>query len=130
MKSIQIHRDPELGRLRDGYPALSRWICKDLDEDPLVFRKFGRLAARNILHLQCRLTQLEDDIDTLDQAIRTSTDIDTVLSLRSWDLLMERASVVDSLESKLVAKLADLQNLLQEYCEWKQVCFFFLCLQS
>ena len=116
MKSIQTHHDPELGRLRDGYPALSRCICKDLDEDPLVFRKFGRLAARNILRLQCRLTQLEDDIDTLDQAIRSSTDIDTVLSLRSWDLLIERASVVDSLESKLVAKLADLQNLMQEYC--------------
>lgn len=116
MHPSATHSDVELARLRDGYPSLSRWISQDPDDDPLVFRKFGQLAARNILHLQCRVTQLEYEINTLDEQIRVSADIDTVRSLRSWDLLMERASVANSLESKLVAKLADVQKLLQEYC--------------
>ncbi|CAE7220668.1 hypothetical protein PTTW11_11350 [Pyrenophora teres f. teres] len=105
----------ELGMLRDGYPALSDWISRDPDDEALVFRKFGRLAARNILHLQCNMIQLEKDIDQLDERIRQSADIDTVRSLKRWETLMERACVVDSLESQLVAKLTRLQHLLKEY---------------
>ncbi|EFQ92999.1 hypothetical protein PTT_09734 [Pyrenophora teres f. teres 0-1] len=105
----------ELGMLRDGYPALSDWISRDPDDEALVFRKFGRLAARNILHLQCNMIQLEKDIDQLDERIRQSADIDTVRSLKRWETLMERACVVDSLESQLVAKLTQLQHLLKEY---------------
>ncbi|KAE8854313.1 hypothetical protein PTNB29_09669 [Pyrenophora teres f. teres] len=109
----------ELGMLRDGYPALSDWISRDPDDEALVFRKFGRLAARNILHLQCNMIQLEKDIDQLDERIRQSADIDTVRSLKRWETLMERACVVDSLESQLVAKLTQLQHLLKEYCQYQ-----------
>ncbi|KAI2476373.1 hypothetical protein Ptr902_12252 [Pyrenophora tritici-repentis] len=106
--------DIELSILRDGYPALSRWISRDPDDEALVFRKFGRMSARSILHLQCRIIHVEKEVDDLDERIKRSANIHTVRSLKRWETLMERADVVDSLENQLVTKLAELQILLKE----------------
>jgi hypothetical protein len=49
----------------DGIPALSAFISAD--SDALIFRKFSRLGARNLLHLQSRLNELESRLDELDE---------------------------------------------------------------
>ena len=56
---VQFAQHVELGQLRDGYPALAKWIARDPDNETLIFRRFDRLAARNILHLQAQLIALE-----------------------------------------------------------------------
>lgn len=107
----------ELADVRNGYPSLSRWIARDPDNEPLVFRKFGALAARNILSLQCQMMTLEDEIENLEFEIRQSADLDTRWSLQLWEVLCERATPgSNSLELQLKAKLKDLQGLLKEYC--------------
>ncbi|CAN9328510.1 unnamed protein product [Alternaria alternata] len=75
MTPIVLPADLELGRVRDGYPALARWIAQDPDDDPLLFRKFGRVAARNILHLQCQMTRIEGEIDDLDEQLKESQEL-------------------------------------------------------
>ncbi|CAI6341445.1 unnamed protein product [Periconia digitata] len=50
-------------RLR-GIPTLSTFIGSDTDA--LIFRKFSVLAARNLLHLQSRINELESQLDDLD----------------------------------------------------------------
>ncbi|KAJ5965584.1 hypothetical protein N7481_012298 [Penicillium waksmanii] len=60
----------ELGNVRDGYPTLASWIGRDPDGETLVFRRFRRLSARNLLHLQSGLIQLEQEIDELDEEAR------------------------------------------------------------
>jgi hypothetical protein len=77
--------DVEIGRVRDGYPSVARWIAQDPDDDPLLFRRFGRHSARILLHLQCRLVALEKEIDELDEQARTSEDLDTRRSLQRWE---------------------------------------------
>jgi hypothetical protein len=57
-------RLPQLSRL-DGLPSLSTFISADTDA--LIFRKFTRLGARNLLHLQSRLNELESKLDELDK---------------------------------------------------------------
>lgn len=117
MTPIVLPADLELDRVRDGYPALARWIAQDPDDDPLLFRKFGRVAARNILHLQCQMTRIEGEIDDLDEQIRTATSLDTRRSLQRWEVLWKRATTEpNSLEKQLTDKLKESQELLKDYC--------------
>ncbi|CAN9326989.1 unnamed protein product [Alternaria alternata] len=118
MTPIVLPADLELGRVRDGYPALARWIAQDPDDDPLLFRKFGRVAARNILHLQCQMTRIEGEIDDLDEQVRTATSLDTRRSLQRWEVLWKRATTEpNSLEKQLTDKLKESQELLKDYYE-------------
>ncbi|PVH93843.1 hypothetical protein DM02DRAFT_603402 [Periconia macrospinosa] len=109
--------DVELGQVRDGYPALAAWIARDPDGEAFVFRKFDRLAARNILHLQSRLIALENDIDQLDEEARRTGDSETKQSLRRWETLMKHAENPNRPEKKRVAKLDELKDVLKEYYE-------------
>lgn len=109
--------DVELGRRRDGFPTLARWIARDPDDDPLLFRRFGRHSARILLHLQCRLTALEKEIDNLDEQARTAKNLDTRRSLQRWEKLMASAEESDSIEHHLVQKIEDFQKHLKNYCK-------------
>jgi hypothetical protein len=80
MTSSPDSTDVKLGRLRDGYPALAGWIARDPDSETFIFRKFDRLAARNILHLQAKLTAIENEMDKLDEEARQSNDFEACQS--------------------------------------------------
>jgi hypothetical protein len=108
--------DVELGKARDGYPALSSWIARDPDSETFIFRRFSRLAARNILHIQAQLFALEHEIDQLDEESRNSDDLEARQSLRRWETLMEHARDTKRTESKLIQKLDQFKTLLKEYC--------------
>jgi hypothetical protein len=107
--------DIELGHLRDGYPALARWIARDPDHETYIFRKFDRLAARNILHLQAELTALEADVDRLDEEAQRSDDFETRQSSRRWETLIERAGTATLLEARRLGKLTEVKEKLREY---------------
>lgn len=109
--------DIELGKLRDGYPALAKWIAQDPDDDPLVCRKFARLSARNPLHLQARLVDIEAELDTLDEKARNAKSLDVQEALQCWETLHENAKVDSSIEKRLVLKLEENQAILKEYCK-------------
>ncbi|KAH7395134.1 hypothetical protein DE146DRAFT_697131 [Phaeosphaeria sp. MPI-PUGE-AT-0046c] len=117
MSSPPRQPDLELGRLRDGYPALASWIARDPDHETFIFKKFQTLAARNILHLQAQLLALQHEINGLDEELRTSTDLEARQSLRRWETFMERSKIASSIENKLLGKLAELKMLLKEYYE-------------
>jgi hypothetical protein len=110
--------DIELGKLRDGYPALASWIAQDPDDDPLVFRKFARLSARSLLHLQARLVGMEAELDALDEEARNAKSMDVQEAMQCWETLSENAKVGGSIESKLMRKLEDSQNVMKEYCKF------------
>jgi 16S rRNA U1498 N3-methylase RsmE len=107
MLNVLQQPDPELARPRDGYPALAYWIARDPDNETFIFRKFNRLAARNILHLQAQ---------------RSNEDLDTRQSLRRWETLVEHAEEAGRPEKKLLLKLSDLKTLLKEYCMYTLSC--------
>jgi hypothetical protein len=122
MTPTVLPTDLELGRVRDGYPALAKWIARDPDDDPLLFRKFGRIAARNILHLQCQITRIEGDIDDLDEQIGTAISLDTRRSLQRWEVLWNRAAnEPNGLEKQLMDKLQESQELLRDYCQYNRL---------
>ncbi|KAJ6032481.1 hypothetical protein N7540_003213 [Penicillium herquei] len=107
----------DLENLRDGYPALARWIGRDPDGETLVFRRFRRLGARNLLHLQDQLIQLEQEIYDFDENARRSSNLDSRQALRRWETLMQLAANSTSAERAHLDKLAELSAKLAEYEE-------------
>ncbi|KKZ62127.1 hypothetical protein EMCG_03371 [[Emmonsia] crescens] len=78
-------QDVELGIPRDGYPALASWIGEDPDQATFIFRKFTRLSARNLLHLQAQVYELEKQLDDLDKETALGQDVLLKMSARQWE---------------------------------------------
>jgi hypothetical protein len=116
MSTSPVIQDFELGRFRDGYPTLATWIARDPDNETFVVRKFNRLGARNILHLQSQLIALEKEIDDLDEDARQSSDLEARQSSHRWETLMKHASDGNRPEKERVEKLDKLKACLNEYC--------------
>ncbi|OCK84034.1 hypothetical protein K432DRAFT_289795 [Lepidopterella palustris CBS 459.81] len=50
-----------------GFPSLAAFIASDQDKTAAIFKRFNRLAARNLLHLQSGLAELQAKQDELDE---------------------------------------------------------------
>lgn len=71
----------ELARLKpiDGFPQVADKIASDPDKTTMIYRRFDRLSARNLLLLQSELAQLEalqNRYDTEDLKKRDQITID------------------------------------------------------
>jgi len=117
MAAAPNQHDIELGHIRDGYPTLAAWIGRDPDNETFVFRKFDRLSARNLLHLQCQLIQLEDEIDKLDEEARKSSDLNARQASRRWETLKELATDPARSEKARLDKADELAVKIKEYRE-------------
>jgi hypothetical protein len=115
MSLLSTSPDIEVGRLRDGYPTLSAWIARDPDNETFVFRKFDRMSARNLLHMQSQMVALEHEIDALDEAARRSPDAMARQSSRRFETLVEMAKDASRPEKLRVEKLAELKIKIKDY---------------
>jgi hypothetical protein len=84
-----------------GYASLMEFMSSD--SVFLIFRRFDRLATRNLLYLQEELSVLEERLRCLDQQDGTQAGEDGLRSLHSWheDKNMERKRVVLEIRQKL-----------------------------
>jgi Skp family chaperone for outer membrane proteins len=73
-----------------GYPSLAEFIASDHDHSTVVFRRFDRLSARNLLYLQSELTELEAKLDKLDEADLLGS-LETKQNARNWESLKAQA---------------------------------------
>jgi hypothetical protein len=112
----------ELGIKRDGYPALAEWISRDPDHETFIFRRFDRLAARNLLNLQSELVALEDRLDRMDAESRLRRDV----GLRCWETFEEEANhEANQSYAKERRRLYDeLERRIKEYRELNANCEF------
>jgi hypothetical protein len=105
----------ELGINRDGYPALAEWISRDPDHETFIFRRFDRLAARNLLNLQSELVAIEEKVDRMDEESRLRRDV----GLRCWETFeegVEHGDGGDHGHAKERRKLYDgLERKMKEY---------------
>jgi hypothetical protein len=103
----------------NGTPALADFLAQDPDHETYVFRKFKKLAVRNVLYLQGELTVLEEEVEILEREAGKSHDPEVHLSMRSWRALDENArrpSHESSLESRLRNVMGGLDGKLKTYC--------------
>ncbi|EJT69389.1 hypothetical protein GGTG_13008 [Gaeumannomyces tritici R3-111a-1] len=107
-----------------GFPEVSRWIADDGDGEAFVFRKFDRLAARNLLYLQARMLALEEKIDRADGATSAGGGQVAMLRImRNWETVVDKSqdpNVSQDLREKCLEQIRlheELSRLMKEYHE-------------
>ncbi|KAL8397833.1 hypothetical protein RB594_004509 [Gaeumannomyces avenae] len=107
-----------------GFPEVSRWIADDGDGEAFVFRKFDRLAARNLLYLQARMLALEEKIDRADGATSAGGGQVAMLRImRDWESVVDKSqdpNVSQDLREKCLEQIRlheELSRLMKEYHE-------------
>ena len=88
--------DAENATERTGFRALAHSIAINPDYEAFIFRKFDRLGARNLLHLEGRLAYLEWKLDQADEQAARSKDNETLRSTRVWEAFEENAKDEDA----------------------------------
>ena len=73
----------------DGFPSLAAFMASDMDGTAAIFKRFNRLAARNLLAMQSELAELEAQLDVYDEEDQRSRA--TMQSLRNWGDYKARA---------------------------------------
>ncbi|KAF2027640.1 hypothetical protein EK21DRAFT_71367 [Setomelanomma holmii] len=73
-----------------GFPSLAAFIATDRDKTTAIFKRFKRLGARHLLHLQCQLAKLQTGLDAFDREEALS-DLNTKQYSRNWKLFCEGA---------------------------------------
>jgi hypothetical protein len=82
-----------------GYPQLAAYIAADEDKSITIYRRFERLAARNLLYLESELADLEAKQDELDQQSRKAND-----KIAAEKNLQQLSTLAVGLETKLREK--------------------------
>ncbi|KAF1911088.1 hypothetical protein BDU57DRAFT_109835 [Ampelomyces quisqualis] len=76
---------PEPRPLR-GFPSLAAFMSHNSNSESFIFKRFDRLAARNLLYLQAELAYLQDRLDELDRVdAQPPYDLEARKCARSWE---------------------------------------------
>jgi len=97
----------EKGAYIDGFPSLAAFMASDWDRTAMIFKRFDRLAARNLLCLQSELAELEAQLDQFDR--EDQENLQTMQSLRNWKAYRERGEIG---RMELMARL---RSTMREY---------------
>ncbi|KAK0657804.1 hypothetical protein B0T16DRAFT_434242 [Cercophora newfieldiana] len=99
----------EKGAYVDGFPSLAAFMASDWDKTAMIFKRFDRLAARNLLCLQSELAELEAQLDQYDR--EDQENLQTMQYLRNWKAYKERG------ETERMELMARLRSTMREYRE-------------
>ncbi|KAH7013423.1 hypothetical protein EDB80DRAFT_371775 [Ilyonectria destructans] len=102
---------------RTGFPVLADRIAFNPDYEAFIFRKFDRLSARNLLHLESRLAYLEWKLDQADEQAAHSPDNETRRSIRVWEAFEENAKNEARPEHARMRIAEEIRETLKEYQE-------------
>jgi predicted HTH domain antitoxin len=91
---MQVSKDIESDGIQmtyiTGYPSLAEFITSDRSKSTVIFKRFDRLSARNLLYLQAELVELEARQDAFDKE-DTSADLYGKQSRRDWGVFKEKS---------------------------------------
>lgn len=118
--SIVANSDVENPADRNGYPALAEWMARNPEYETFIFRRFDRLSARNLLHLESQVSQLEWRLELVDgralqQTIQNPQNLEMSRSIRSWEVFSERAQDHSLLEHRRMALVNEIGEKLKQY---------------
>jgi hypothetical protein len=96
----------------NGYASLASFIASDADRSTAIYRRFDRLSARNLLHLQSELEELQELQDQFDKEDSRGT-TSAKAGIRNLTLLKEKGQGSDE-EAAAARKRLDLQKEIEE----------------
>jgi len=99
-----------------GFPAVAEKIALIPDYESFIFRKFDRLSARNLLHLESKLSFLEYKLDQADkQALLRTADNESYRSIRSWEAFEQNAEDPQRPEHARMKIAEEIEVTLEKY---------------
>lgn len=98
----------------NGYASVANFIAKDQDRTSTIYRRFDRVAARNLLYLQSKLQQLEATQDDFDDQDLHSNDKDSKKAATSWEDFENLANFRDR-EKKRMEVAEEIQKTIKTY---------------
>ncbi|KAL1880033.1 hypothetical protein Daus18300_001396 [Diaporthe australafricana] len=110
---------PEVRGRPAGYAQWASWLASDPDGETLVFRKFNKLAAINLLCLQSELLEVERRLSELNEASLKSKDMDLLSATRKYEALLHQCEPPDAREDarERMDLIKDLRLKMKEYQE-------------
>jgi uncharacterized protein DUF6594 len=103
---------------RRGFPGLAQKIANSPDYETFIFRKFDQLSARNLLHLESKLTYLEFKLDLADKKAALDLNIETVRSILTWEAFENSAREKREPETERMEIAEEISRVLKEYREF------------
>lgn len=101
----------------DGFPSLAEFIASDPDHTSLVFKRFDKLAARNLLYLQSELAELQarqDEFDAQDRSFEHG-DRKTKECAMHWERFRKAAQTGDEKQKERMELVMEIRRKLKEY---------------
>lgn len=83
-----------------GFAAVADFVASDADQQLFVFRKFNKLAARNLLDMQNELLYLEQRQEELDREVELSGDEILCKAMRNYDEFKENVDSHPGLQER------------------------------
>jgi hypothetical protein len=69
-----------------GFPSLAAFMSSNSNSETFIFKRFDKLAARNLLYLQSELAYLQDKLDDFDRRdAQPPCDLEVRKCARSWE---------------------------------------------
>ncbi|KAI1124716.1 hypothetical protein F5Y10DRAFT_280023 [Nemania abortiva] len=103
----------------EGYAAVAGWLALDTDNETFVFRKFDKLAARNLLCIQSELFSIEKELEIFDNqdAQAAQDDLRAKDTARTWETLVSRSRAGHDGSMRRMELLERLRSKIKEYHE-------------
>lgn len=101
----------------DGYPQLSAWI--NTDDNFRVYRRYGELRNRILLHYQLKLAKLEERLEQMDWGDKSSSDDRDNYRLSSLEYDQERDNRRQGLVEEIEIALEKYGRLMIQTLQWK-----------
>ncbi|KAK4103455.1 hypothetical protein N658DRAFT_421565 [Parathielavia hyrcaniae] len=101
----------------EGFAAVAEWIALDADNETFIFRRFDKLAARNLLVLQARIMSLEKQLEALDTEVSLNSDMTLKDAARTWEVLVEQEAQGEQHAQQYTKLVVEIQQSLKEYHE-------------
>jgi len=97
-----------------GFLQYAAYIVSDEDKSNAIYRRFGRLVARNLLHLEAEVCKLEKRLDELNRLLGSNKKEQALTC--SWDYLQDAAGTTP-FASEAYKLILDLRTFLPPYCK-------------
>ncbi|KAJ2994267.1 hypothetical protein NUW58_g1596 [Xylaria curta] len=91
-----------------GFPSLAAFIASDVDKSTLIFNRFDRLAARNLLYMQEELAELQAELEVFD--VEDSQDTESKKAGRNLNEFKKKSP-------RRVELLREIRDKMKEYRE-------------
>ncbi|KAF2002119.1 hypothetical protein P154DRAFT_618864 [Amniculicola lignicola CBS 123094] len=105
----------------EGFPSLSSLLCSDSDLQ--VYRRFNRLASRNLLYLQAEILDIEarleehdaEDVEIANSENDATESMEVKLNARCWEVFKEKAKSGDRKAQERMDLIRELRERMAEY---------------